>query len=284
MAWRIMDIELKPDHKYLLTNIQLFADGVDTSEVFNDDSENDTGAADGIEVDIDESEAEEPIKADKKADVETTDEETVDPGQSHKENNAFKKMRVENEQLRKQAADQAAKDNQANQKVTDADRLAKEQELRDAGYDPEMIRQAREIDPAYQKTIQDNKDLRAFIQKQAADQVTVSDFNTLHTEYPDLVKTADDISDAVWTLESKGYSLKDAFYSANRDKIMDIERNKAKQNIRNTYDSKSQIKSESNSSDDSINDVQMDKETLRNYMDAGLTKKEAYKFHKKLYG
>jgi len=265
---------------YLLNNLQLFG-GIDTSEVFQEEPD-DTSIVDDIEVATDESEpgekeVEKPIEA-------PAEKEPVEPEQSHKTNDAFKKLRVENEQLKKQQEAYNKTQNDSKQKQNEDERVTKEQELRDAGYDPQMIKQALQMDPEYQQMLSENNDLKLSIQKQASDQIMVNNFNKLKAEYPDMVKSPDDIPDEVWAKEAKGYDLADAFYIVNREKISEREKDSAKQSIKNTYDSKSHIKSESSSSDDSVNDVSIDTETLRNYMDMGLSKKEAMRFHKKLYG
>lgn len=97
-------------------------------------------------------------------------------------------------------------------------RATREAELKQQGYDPRAIREIMKNDPEYQQVIQQNQLLQQQIQQQSEQQRLLDEFSTLKNEFPE-VKNPEDIPKEVWQKFNQGYSLTDAYFVVNRDKI-----------------------------------------------------------------
>lgn len=155
-------------------------------------------------------------------------------------------------------------------------RETKEQELRDQGYDPDVIRDIVKNDPEISKVISGND-------KQINDEKLVGDYKELSGEYPDLVKQPEDIGLDVWDLYDKGMSLVDAYTIVNRKEILDHVKSVGKQQTLNNINSKAHLSKTEGDGAKEGSDTQMSQDTLQIYMDMGMSKKEAFAHYKKLY-
>lgn len=152
----------------------------------------------------------------------------------------------------------------------------KENELREQGYDPNVIREIVKNDPEIRKVMTE-------VDSKKQEEKLVNDYQTLAAEYPEFIKQPEDITKDVWDLYDKGMSLVDAYTIVNRKTILDHARSVGKQQTLNSINSKSHLKAEGDGAKEG-NDVQMPQDTLQMYMDMGMSRKEAFAHYKKLYG
>lgn len=82
----------------------------------------------------------------------------------------------------------------------------------------------------------------------------------------------------------RGYTLRDAYESSNRQAIMQKAAAAAKQKTVNELNSKKHLKTEGDGATEAAASTALAPETLEMYMDSGMTEKQARAFHKKLYG
>jgi hypothetical protein len=180
----------------------------------------------------------------------------------------------------------------------------KEEELRSYGLDPNQIREFFRTDPAFIQMQQENQQLKGQLQlqKQQAEQekhfqnieqgkkMIMDDHKRLKEEYGDLVPAAKNFDDLIEKLDpaviekmQRGYSLEDAFISANKAAILKRSKAAAKQQTLNSLNGKAHLKTEGDGASEG-GDIHISPDTLQMYMDQGMTKKQAMAFHKKLYG
>lgn len=170
-------------------------------------------------------------------------------------------------------------------------REQKEAELKEAGYDPEMIKEVLKLDPNIKKLIeQQNTEIdteakeSAEAQKQAeADMKVVEEYKSLASEFPGLIKQPEDIQPQVWELYDKGMSLSQAYAAVNYKAILEHGQTVGQQKALNKINSKSHLKVEGDGAGEG-NDTYMPEETLRMYQDMGMNREQAFKHFKKLYG
>lgn len=224
------------------------------------------------------------------------EEGAVDPkkqSQSPEQNKAFAEMRRKLEAAEKKAREYEELDNRAKEmfkehgvksmaeylnKLQEQQLEARKEELLEKGYD------AEEVDKLL-KTEKENLELKQKIaaeEKAKRDAFLVSEYNSVVKEYPDLVKSIDDIPDEAWAKFEKGYSLVDAFESVNKAQIKAKEQEKAKQKTLNNLSSKKHLKAEGDGAGEGSATI-IDADTMQNYLDMGFTKKQALEYHKKYF-
>lgn len=116
-----------------------------------------------------------------------------------------------------------------------------------------------------------------------------ADFAELKKEYPEsglktladlaMLPTYGDICEKI----KKGYSLTDAYASANRAELRQKTTAAAKQKTLNNINSKQHLNTEGDGAGET-NDIHVPDDTMQMYLDMGMDKKAAMKYHKKLYG
>lgn len=167
----------------------------------------------------------------------------------------------------------ALKSNKTNKKLD---------EYREAGYDPEIIQEIWKASPEYQEFQQQKE----YLKQQQQSQKMAEDFLQIQREFKDWVKTPEDISPEVWSkfdTMGPGASLYDAFKLVNDAEITKRRAAATKQQTLNTLNSKQHLKTEGDGADESV-DVYVPEATLSMYMDMGMSRKDAMKYHKRLYG
>lgn len=269
-------------------------------EIDVDDNPEDIGASEEgeyIDDEVDENDDESDDTDDDEDIIEDEEEVTAPPKrakQDKKQNAAFAKMRkeLEDTKLKLNKYDKWAaqfKDKGADsmdayiQGVNNQMISEKEQQLIDMGYDPKAIKMALELDPEYQSLKEQNQTLLNEITQQKTNQAIYEEYNALAQRYPKLIKSPEDIGDEVWSLHSKGYSLKDAYLSVNEDKIFEQNRKEVKQKTLNNVNGKSHLKVEGDGPAD-IDIVNVPTDIMDNYIDMGYSKKQAQEHYAKLYG
>jgi hypothetical protein len=159
------------------------------------------------------------------------------------------------------------------------------QQYKQAGIDPNLINQIVSSHPTLKKA-------EALIQQmgeQQANSNIMSEFEELKKQFPESgLKTLADLGKlptykAIEEKFARGYSLADAYESANRAEIRTKQQAAAKQKTLNDINSKSHLNTEGDGEGET-NDVHIPAETLQMYLDMGMSKKDAMKHHKKLYG
>ena len=214
--------------------------------------------------------------------------------QTPEQNKAFKEMRKKLEA----AEAEAKKFRELNSRATELfkdhdvkdineyfDRLEQQQaeerrnQLEEKGFDETEIQEILEADKEKLALKRENEILK---EQQLAITYT-NEFKKLSKEYPDLVKSPEDISDEVWAKFDKGYDMLDAFESVNRELIRSKTTEATKQKTLNNISSKKHLRTESDGAGDSTATV-VPEDVLQIYKDMGMDKKEAIAFHKKLYG
>lgn len=116
-----------------------------------------------------------------------------------------------------------------------------------------------------------------------------ADFAELKKEYPEsglktladlaMLPTYGDICEKI----KRGYSLTDAYASANRAELRQKTTAAAKQKALNNINSKQHLNTEGDGAGET-NDIHIPDDTMQMYLDMGMDKKAAMKYHKKLYG
>jgi hypothetical protein len=161
--------------------------------------------------------------------------------------------------------------NNESKAVAQALRLqAFEERLQRQSYEREQTSQAAKAEAAKEQMVQE----------------LLSDHQKLRDEYGDLVPS--DLSQLDQTTVEKlqrGYNLYDAWFLANRAKVVDKTQKAAAQKTLNNIHSKSHLRTEGDGAGDSnASAIPLPVETLQMYLDSGMTEKQARAFHKKLYG
>ena len=151
------------------------------------------------------------------------------------------------------------------------------QQYQEKGIDPYMINQLIESHPAIRQAKQSQ------IQSQLKE-----DFEELKTQFPESgLKNLEDLTtlptyQAICDKVRRGYSLADAYESTNRAELRSKQQAAAKQKTLNNINSKQHLNTEGDGSGD-VNDVHIPEETMRMYIDMGMSKKQAQAHYKKLY-
>lgn len=211
------------------------------------------------------------------------EQEPAEPAQSPEINAAFAAMRRKMEAMEQQLqAYQQLIQQQQNEQMQKQIELMEKKYL-DMGYDPKVIRDIVANSPEIQILKQQNEMLMQQIKQAQEDQRLLSEYNALVAEYPEFVKSPDDIPPEVWKKFEQGYSLVDAYTVVNRKQLINGVQEKAKQKALNNIKSKSHLKTEGDGAGDT-EDINIPKETLQTFIDMGMTKKEAQKYYKKFYG
>lgn len=140
-----------------------------------------------------------------------------------------------------------------------------------------------QLDPNYIMSLINNHPAIKAATQIAEDQKLLNNFNALKKEYPELVKTADDIPEEVWDQYDKGISLVDAFTIVKRKEILDFYKNAGKQKALNSINSKKHLKTEGDGASQDDGGVSIPPETLSMYIEMGMTKEEAVAHYRKLY-
>lgn len=152
------------------------------------------------------------------------------------------------------------------------------QQYQESGIDPNMINQLIESHPAIQQAKQ-----------QQIDTKLNGEFEDLKRQFPESgLKNIEDLTalatyDSIVAKVKKGYTLADAYESANRAELRNKAQAAAKQKTLNDINSKQHLNTEGDGEGET-NDVHIPSDTMQMYLDSGMTKKEAIKFHKRLYG
>lgn len=159
------------------------------------------------------------------------------------------------------------------------------QQYQEAGVDPSVINELIGSHPTVQKA----ERLIQQMNNQQADVMISSQFKELQAQFPESgLKSLDDLVmlktyDSIFEKIQKGYSLADAYESANRAELRSKSIAAAKQKTLNGINSKQHLATEGDGEGET-NDVHIPPDTLQMYLDSGMNKKDAMKYHKKLYG
>lgn len=166
--------------------------------------------------------------------------------------------------------------------LADFEAAVQREEYKAKGIDPDAINQLIENHPV----IKEAKQREVESKRQAEYSRLETGFSELSKAYPDLIKKAEDIDQGTWDiyLASNGkVSLQKAFEAANLDKVLPRTAEAARQKMLNSINGKAHLGTEGDGGTDT-SDTHIDAETLQMYMDQGMSKADAQKYHKKLYG
>lgn len=156
--------------------------------------------------------------------------------------------------------------------------------LQKSGLPDELITELQES----RKERQERKEREQLDQKEKLDKLLVDSYTELTTAYPDLVKSPEDISPDVWkafNAGNSGLTLTEVFRAKNHDAIISKTAAASKQRTLNNINSKKHLSTEGDGgAENSADDVTIDSETMDYYKGMGMTKAQATKHHKKLYG
>jgi hypothetical protein len=205
-------------------------------------------------------------------------EESTEVEQSPEVNAAFARMR---RQLKK-ADDLIAKIYGEEFNISSIEELEALYNQMEQEHMQQQYQQTGQIDPNFINNIINNHPAIKAATQVAEDQRLISNFNELKKEYPELVKTADDIPPEVWDQYDKGISLVDAYTITNRKEILDFYKNVGKQKTLNNINSKKHLKTEGDGAS-SGEGVHIPAETLQMYLEMGMSKEEATAHYRKLY-
>lgn len=240
------------------------------------------------------SEAAEAVEADPKESIAAS---PADSKQDPKIDSAFAKLRKEKETFEKtkKELDSWVNENFGKQygiktieeykEMLDRQlREEKEAEFREAGYDPEVIKEIIKSDPKLAKAL---NMVEAQEQDPAAaqaeyDKKLVDDYKVLAEKFQGLVTKPEDIPPQVWELYDKGLDLVQAYAAVNYEAIANHNKTVGSQQALNKINSKAHLKVEADGQGE-VNDVFMPQETLAMYLDMGMSRKEAFAHYKKLY-
>lgn len=159
-----------------------------------------------------------------------------------------------------------------------------EQQYKEAGVDPNLINQLIGSHP----TVRQAQMLIQQMNEQQTDNLMTEQFKELQSQFPESgLKSLSDLAalptyDKIVEKVQRGYSLADAYESANRTELRSKATAAAKQKTLNDINSKQHLNTEGDGEGET-NDTHIPPETLQMYLDQGKTKKEAIAFHKKLY-
>jgi len=187
--------------------------------------------------------------------------------QTPETNAAFAKIRREAEQAKREAEqakqalaqrDQWVAQQYGSQGITtwdqyqaalaEQERQQKEQGWRDQGLDPNQIREIMRHDPEYQQLKQQTEQYRQELTRQQGEALLKTEIAELAAEYPDLeVKTIQDLQklpnfEDIMAKAQKGYSLLDAYESANKADIRKQQAEAARQATLNSVSGKGHLK------------------------------------------
>jgi len=154
----------------------------------------------------------------------------------------------------------------------------------ESGLPPELVDELLES----RRERQERKQKEQVEQSQKHEKLLVDNFADLQKEYPDLVKSPGDVSPEVWAIFNNGsnpaMTLIKAFKAENFDLITSKVRASEKQRTLNALNSKKHLSTEGDGGSEQSDDVNIDSETMEYYKGMGMTKAQATKHHKKLYG
>lgn len=163
--------------------------------------------------------------------------------------------------------------------MADFENAVQQQAAKDAGIDPNLVRQLAQSDPEF-------IELKQFV-SQMKQQQTVSQLNSeiseLASEYPDLkVKTLDDIAKlpnatAILAKAQKGYSFLDAYEAINREEIRNQAREQGSQQAIRNIGSKSHLGTEKSGNQPHGKEVELTPEQMRVWTAMGYSEAEARK-------
>lgn len=195
------------------------------------------------------------------------------PGQDDKTNAAFAQMRREKEAFEQQIRNMDAMISQQygeshgihtfaeyQQAIEQQRRQEEMQQMRDAGLPDEIIEKLEKLDRVDE-----------IIQQQERENFNrmVSDgYNEIQKEYPELVKSHEDISDDVlekWRGGETGLSLLDAYELVNKQAIRDHLRAASKQSALNQVNSKSHLRGNGGDSDGDVDLTSIPSDVLATY-------------------
>jgi hypothetical protein len=272
-------------------NLQLFAadTGADGAEDIDESEE-------VVDPQEDEEELEEESSKDEESEIE---EEAADlPKQSKEQDRAFaeyrrraeaaeKELQAREQWIQNMFAQYGVKNWQDYQaKMEGQVKAQREQQLKEAGVDPRMIEQIIKNDPELVQLKQQNQVLQQQMQQTQENARLVEEFNGLIKEFGEQFPELQDpaaIPKEVWQKYNSGYSLADAFLVTQRGKIMEKQSEKAKQSTLNKINSKQHLKTEGAGESEGT-DVNIPKDVMEMYKEMGFDKKQAQKYHKKIYG
>ncbi|MDP4117672.1 MAG: hypothetical protein Q8873_00565 [Bacillota bacterium] len=152
----------------------------------------------------------------------------------------------------------------------------------DQGINPDAISQLV-------NNIVENHPVVKSAKQQQLDSKINADFEDLKRQFPESgLKELKDLAalptyDAIIGKIQSGYSLADAYESVNRAELRAKQQAAAKQKTLNNINSKQHLNTEGDGEGET-NDVHIPAETMQMYLDMGMDKKAAMKYHKKLYG
>lgn len=133
------------------------------------------------------------------------------------------------------------------------ERQSREEEYRKSGLDPEKIKGIVKNEVDNHPDMIAAREAKAIADKANHDIFLVSNFNSLQTEFPDLVKTAADVSREVWDRWDSGktgLTLTDAYYLENRKTLAEKQQAATKQAALNALNSKNHMKTNEGSSEE----------------------------------
>lgn len=241
------------------------------------------------------------------ADQTSADQNNTKVKQTPDQDHAFAQMRREAEQAKREAqeARQALQQrdqwvaqkfgqshgittwDQYQQALAFEEQQAKEAAMREQGIDPNLVKQMLQQDPEFQNLKQIAMNAQQQLAQQQGQAQLDSQLKELSSEHPDIKEVNDLFKLPNYAdLESKvrsGYSLLDAYEAVNRAEIKRKATEAAKQKTLNNLSGKSHLKTEGDGSGDP-SDSHIDADTLQMYLDQGMSKADAQKYHKKLYG
>lgn len=274
--------------------LQLFGFGnedIDDSVDDNVDNEDIDSEEDGLEVDEN--------LADDECEKNEDDTDLPDESakQSKEQDRAFADLRRRAEQAERelQAREQWVRQmfsgygvnswQEYQQKMESQIRQQREQQLKQAGVDPRIIKEIIDNDPAFVQMKQQNEVLQQQMREQQEQQRLVGDYQELIGEFgedfPEL-KDPNKIPKEVWEKYDRGYTLADAFSSVKRKEIRQMEKEKAKQSTLNKINGKKHTKVEGDGSKEG-GDVNIPADVMEMYKEMGFDKKQAIAYHKKIY-
>lgn len=241
-----------------------------------------------FENEIDNEEVEDTDGSEEEGEVVTSKNDKKKTTQTAEQDRAFADMRRRLEAVEKEKSDllneKLSSEKAKNDKKLLGEYEAKKAEWEEAGYDPHIISEIASSNPILKQILEENQSIKKQFAKQQEDTKLVQEYNSLANQYPELIKSPDDISKEVWQKNQQGYSLEDAFLVVNRDKILNRTKNSVKQKTLNNINSKSHLKTETDGANEGNDFSSVPSDTLANFIDMGMTKKEATAYYKKLYG
>lgn len=186
----------------------------------------------------------------------------------------------------------------------DQETAAVVQKMQDAGYDQLSIQLytgqraltkqnqelAQKLSMMENVTQQQTKQQQEADLRKQVDQRQKEDFAEVQDNYPEF-KTVEEMAQTLgaetWSKicakVKRGYSLLDAYETADKQAITQKKVEAAKQKTLNDLNSKKHLKTEGDGGTESASTTVLTPETLEMYMESGMTEKQARAFHKMLY-